>query len=123
MPCKLIIPYCPQGLPGGSEGGKESAWYARDPALIPGSGRSSGEGMVTHSSTPAWKSLWMKRAWWVIVHGVAQSHTPLFLAVKTDHKSTKGLCFNDGDRGEERSVESHFPILYTRDIENVAIKH
>ena len=32
------------GLPGGSAG-KESAWNAEDPSLIPGSGRSPGEGI------------------------------------------------------------------------------
>ena len=37
------------GLPGGS-GGKESACNAGDPGSIPGSGRSPGEGMATHSN-------------------------------------------------------------------------
>ena len=42
---------------GGSDG-KESAFNGRDPGLIPGSGRSSGEGMATHSSVLAWKNPW-----------------------------------------------------------------
>ena len=37
------------GFPGGS-GSKESAYNAEDLGLIPGSGRSPGEGMATHSS-------------------------------------------------------------------------
>ena len=36
-------PKCPLGFPGGSNG-KESACNVGDPGLIPGSGRSSGEG-------------------------------------------------------------------------------
>ena len=43
MPYKLILLIVPRDFPGGSEG-KESACNARDPVLIPGSGRSSGGG-------------------------------------------------------------------------------
>ena len=43
-------------FPGGSDG-KVSAYNAEDPASIPGSGRSSGEGF---SSTLAWKIPWME---------------------------------------------------------------
>ena len=35
--------------------GKELAYNAGDPGLIPGSGRSPGEGNATHSSSLAWK--------------------------------------------------------------------
>ena len=42
------------GFPGGSDG-EESACNARDPGLIPGLGRSPGEGMATHSSILAWR--------------------------------------------------------------------
>ena len=38
--------------------GKESACNAGDPGLIPGSERSSGEGMATHSSILAWRIPW-----------------------------------------------------------------
>ena len=41
----------------GSSDGKVSAYNAEDPASIPGSGRSSGEGF---SSTLAWKIPWME---------------------------------------------------------------
>ena len=40
-----------------------NAGDARDMGSIPGSGRSPGEGMATHSSG----------AWWATVHGVAES--------------------------------------------------
>ena len=42
------------GFPGSPEG-KESACSAGDPGLIPGSGRSPGEGMATHSSVLSWR--------------------------------------------------------------------
>ena len=33
------------------------------------------EGMVTHSSIPAWRIPMDRGAWWVTVHGVAKSQT------------------------------------------------
>ena len=45
------------GFPGGSDG-KESACNTGDLDLIPGLGRSPGEGMVTHSSILAWRIPW-----------------------------------------------------------------
>ena len=42
---------------GGSDG-KASAYNSGDLGLIPGSGRSPGEGMATHSSTLAWRIPW-----------------------------------------------------------------
>ena len=44
-------------FPGGSDG-KESACNAGDRGSIPGSGRSPGEGMATHSSILAWRIPW-----------------------------------------------------------------
>ena len=57
------LPFCDwhislsRGFSGGSDG-KASAYNAGDLGLIPGSGRSSGEEMATHSSTLAWKIPW-----------------------------------------------------------------
>ena len=48
------------GLPRGSDG-KESACNARNPGLIPGSGRPLGEGMATSSSILAWRISWSGR--------------------------------------------------------------
>ena len=48
------------GFPGGSDG-KESAFNAGDPSLIPGSGRSLEKEMVTKSQEPnilAWEISW-----------------------------------------------------------------
>ena len=49
----------------GANGGsvvKESTCNARDLGLIPGSGRSLGEGMATHSSILAWKIPWTEKS-------------------------------------------------------------
>ena len=47
---------------GGSDG-KVSACNAGDLGLIPGSARSLEKEMATHSSTLAWKILWMEELW------------------------------------------------------------
>ena len=46
-----------QGLPCGSDG-KESVCDAGDLGLIPGLGRSPGEGNATHSTILAWRIPW-----------------------------------------------------------------
>ena len=51
--------YQKMGFSGGSDG-KESACNAGDPGLIPGSGRSHGERLATHSSILAWRIPWME---------------------------------------------------------------
>ena len=48
---------CVTCFPGGSDS-KESTCGVRDPGSVPGSGRSPGEGMVTHSSILSWRILW-----------------------------------------------------------------
>ena len=61
----------------GSLDGKASAYDAGDPGLVPGLGRSPGEGngnLLQYS----WLENPMDRgAWWAIVHGVANSQTRL----------------------------------------------
>ena len=47
------------GFPGGSEG-RESPCSAGNPGSIPELGKSSREGMVTHSSILAWRILWIE---------------------------------------------------------------
>ena len=46
-----------EGFPGGTAG-KESSCNVGDLGLIPGLGRSPGEGKATHSSVLAWRILW-----------------------------------------------------------------
>ena len=60
------------GFPGSSDG-KESSCNARDPGLIPGSGRSHGERLATHSSILAWRIPRTEAT----VHGVTMSQTRL----------------------------------------------
>ena len=50
------------GFPGGSAG-KQSACNAGDLGLIPGLGRSPGEGVATRSSILAWRIPMDRRAW------------------------------------------------------------
>ena len=63
-------------IPGGSEG-KASACNAGDPASIPGSGRSPGEGNGNPLQYPCLENPRDRGAWWATVHGVAKSRTRL----------------------------------------------
>ena len=49
--------------------GKESARSARDPGLIPGSGRSPGEGNGSPLQCSRLESPMHRGAWWATVHG------------------------------------------------------
>ena len=56
--CKLLhIGWINRGFPDGSDS-KESACNPGNLGLIPGSGRSPGGGMATHSNILAWRILW-----------------------------------------------------------------
>ena len=76
FPLNRILPIDPayRGFPGHSDG-KESACNAGDLGLIPGSGRSPGEGNgLQYSCLENPKE---RGAWWATVHGVANSCTQL----------------------------------------------
>ena len=64
----------PEGFPGSSDG-KEFACNVGDTGLIPGLGRSPGEG----NGNPLWYSCLENpmdgEAWWATVHGVAKTRT------------------------------------------------
>ena len=62
---------CYMGFPGGSDG-KEYAYNAGDLVLIPGLGRSSGEGNSCPLQYSCLKSSMDRGAWQAIVHGVAK---------------------------------------------------
>ena len=62
------------GFPGGSDG-KVSACNAGDLGSIPGLGRSPGEGNGSPLHYSPLESSMDREAWWVTVHGVAQSWT------------------------------------------------
>ena len=62
------------GFPGGSDG-KVSACSAGDPGLIPGSGRSPGEGNSNPLQYSCLENPMDGEAWKATVHGVAKSQT------------------------------------------------
>ena len=62
------------GFPDGSDS-KESALNAGDPGLIPGSGRSLGEGNSNPLQSSHLENLMDRGAWQAVVHGVAKSQT------------------------------------------------
>ena len=64
------------GFPGGSDC-KESACNAGDPDLIPGSGRSPGEGNGNPLQYPCLENPMDRGAWWATVHGATKSQTQL----------------------------------------------
>ena len=64
------------GFPGGSEG-KVSACNAGDLGLIPGSGRSPGEGNGNPLQYSCLENPMDGRVWWATVHRVAKSQTRL----------------------------------------------
>ena len=62
------------GFPSGSDG-KESAWDAGDLSLIPGLGRSPGEGNDNSLQYSCLGNPMDRGAWQAIVHGVAENWT------------------------------------------------
>ena len=63
-----------KGFPGGSDG-EESACNTGDLGLIPGSGRSSGEGNGCPHYCSCLENSMDREAWWVTVQGVAELNT------------------------------------------------
>ena len=63
-----------RGFPGGSDG-KESAYNAADPGLIPGSGRFLGKGNGYPLQYSCQENPMNKGVWQAIVHGAAKSET------------------------------------------------
>ena len=73
--CEKINSYC-LGFPGGSDG-KASAYNAGDPGLIPGLGRSSGDGNGNPLQYSCLENPMDRGTWWATVHGVAKGWTQL----------------------------------------------
>ena len=63
-----------EGFPGGSDG-KGSACNAGDPGLIPGFGRSPGEGNGNTLQYSCLGNPMDRGAWWATVHGFRKSRT------------------------------------------------
>ena len=64
------------GFPGG-DSGKETSCNIGDAGLIPGSGRSPGEGNGNSLQYSCLENPMDRGAWWATVHGVAQSRAGL----------------------------------------------
>ena len=60
-----------EGFPGGSDG-KESSCNSRDPGLIPGLGRSPGEGNGNSLLYSSLENSTDRGAWWATIHGVTK---------------------------------------------------
>ena len=78
--CRQVLP-CKEfngtfAFPGSSEI-KESACNAGDVGLIPGLGRSPGEGNGNPLQYSCLENPMDRRAWWATVHGIAKSRTRL----------------------------------------------
>ena len=69
-------PWRIKGFPAGSEV-KASACNTGDPGLIPGLGRSPGEGNGNPHQDSCLENFMDREAWWATVHGVAKSQTRL----------------------------------------------
>ena len=67
----------------GDSGGKESACNAGDPDLIPGLGRSPGEGNGNPLQYSCLENPMDRGAWWTAAHCVAKSQTQMLLSAHT----------------------------------------
>ena len=56
---------------------KDSVCSAREPGLVPVSGRSPGEGNGNPVQYSCLENSMDRGAWWATVHGIAKSHTRL----------------------------------------------
>ena len=63
--------------------------YAADVGLIPGLGRSAGEGNGNSLQHSFLENPMDRRAWWATVHGVAKNRTCLRTEHSTAHTSVK----------------------------------
>ena len=72
----LLVSIFLKGFPSGSDR-KESACNEGDPGLIPGSGRSPGEGNGNSLQYSCLTNSMDRGAWWATVHGVAKSRMQL----------------------------------------------
>ena len=82
-----------QGFPSGSDS-KGSACNAGDPVLIPGSGRSPGEGYGSPLQYSCLENSMGRGAWWATVHGAAESDMTKQLTLSLNfHLVTKQQYF------------------------------
>ena len=83
------------GFPGGSDG-KASTCNAGDPGLIPGSGRSPGEGNGNSLQYSCLENFMDGGASWATVHGVAKSRIAIHISDKISFKPKNVTRDKDG---------------------------
>ena len=94
--------YYLRGFPGAS-GGKASACNARDPAPIPGSGRSPGEGNGNPLQYSCLENSIDGGAWWATVHAIPKSRTRL-----------SDITFTFHFHALEKEMATYFSVLAWR---------
>ena len=92
----LLVSCNSLGFPGGLEV-KASACNAGDLGLIPGSGRSPGEGNGNPPQYSCLENPMYGGAWWATVHGVTKSWTRLSKRLNSLGSSTVTLCLHGVD--------------------------
>ena len=102
-----------KGFPGGSDG-KESACNMGDLGLIPGFGRSPGEGTGYPLQYSGLKNSMDRGGWQTIVHGVTKSRTQLSdFHFHTFFQYFVKICFKNHNFTADQSGENFFLIIAT----------
>ena len=83
----LLLPWLSKDFPGGSDG-KASVYNSGDPGLIPGSGRSPGEGNGNPFQYYCQENPMDGGAWYTTGHGIAKSRTRLSNFTSSLHLAT-----------------------------------
>ena len=97
------------GFPGGSDG-KESACNARDLGLIPGSGRSPGEGNGCPLQYSCLENSTGRGTWWATVLGFAKGQARL-KRINMLQKQSLGLnCVVDPERCEVEAISQLYIV-------------
>ena len=102
------------GFPGGSEV-KASACNAGDLGLIPGSGRSPGEGNGNPLQYSCLENPMEGGAWWATVHGVAKSRTRLSDFTFTFHSHLGTMTRNLAEPQWREHTRLSIPATALRD--------
>ena len=97
--CARVGTYYLRGFPGGS-GDKASACNAGNPASIPRSGRSTGEGNGNPLRYSCLENSSDGGAWWATVHGITKSRTRL-----------NDFTFSFHFHALEKEMATHFSVI------------
>ena len=116
-----LVPYFKVSFPGGSEV-KAPACNAGDLGLIPGSGRSPGEGNGNPLQYSCLENPMDRGAWWAIVHRVTKSRTRLSDFTFTLFRNYFGTSYYFASSNSSlTSYFSHSPCWLTSNPPNVLV--